>query len=213
MVRLLQRRDATTRAATGGYSSSSSARLTPTKAGRAWATGWGLATVATILREYRPFREARAFARKLKLKSGAEWRAFCKGEMPRLGQLPADIPAHPDRTYADKGWKGMGDWLGTGTVASRLRQYRPFLEARAFARRLKLKSASGMASLLQRRDASAGATARGYSSKSRLDLRRQGLEGHGRLAGDGQQSRPRLKEYRPFREARAFARKLKLKRG
>ena len=63
------------------------------------------------------FVKARAFARKLKLKSDAEWRAFCKGEMPRLGRLPADIPASPSRTYADKGWKGMGDWLGTGNIA------------------------------------------------------------------------------------------------
>ena len=34
----------------------------------------------------------------------------------------------------------MGDWLGTGTVARRLRQYRSFKEARAFVRSLGLKS-------------------------------------------------------------------------
>ena len=28
--------------------------------------------------------------------------------------LAKDIPTNPQRTYADKGWKGMGDWLGTG---------------------------------------------------------------------------------------------------
>jgi predicted helicase len=30
-----------------------------------------------------------------------------------LGRLPEDIPAAPWQTYADKGWSGMGDWLGT----------------------------------------------------------------------------------------------------
>jgi hypothetical protein len=80
------------------------------------------------------------FARKLKLKCGREWRAHCKGEMPGLGRLPADIPAFAERTYANKGWKGMGDWLGTGTIAPQWREYRPFAEARAFARKLKLKS-------------------------------------------------------------------------
>ena len=74
----------------------------------------------------RSFREARVFAHKLKLKSSAEWIAFCKGEMPRVGHKPADIPSNPNQTYADKGWKGMGDWLGTGTIAPRLRVYRPF---------------------------------------------------------------------------------------
>ena len=34
----------------------------------------------------------------------------------------------------------MGDWLGTGTVAFDLRQYRSFKKARAFVHRLGLKS-------------------------------------------------------------------------
>ena len=63
---------------------------------------------------------------KLKLKSQSEWRAFCRGEMPQLGQLPADIPANPNQTYANKGWKSMGDWLGTGRIATHL-QTIPFI--------------------------------------------------------------------------------------
>ncbi len=34
----------------------------------------------------------------------------------------------------------MGDWLGTETVASQHRVYRPFKKARGFTRSLKLKS-------------------------------------------------------------------------
>src|SRR5438552_7920042 len=90
----------------------------------------GTGTVAPSLRVYRPFCGARDFVRKLKLKSQAEWTAFCKGEMSNLGRLPADIPKAPSQTYADKDWKGMGDWLGTGTIATHLRQYRPFGDAR-----------------------------------------------------------------------------------
>ena len=77
--------------------------------------------VAKQLRSYRPFREARAFAQKLKLKNQAGWRLFCKGRMPGLGKRPADIPAAPWHTYADKGWKGMGDWLGTCRKATNRR--------------------------------------------------------------------------------------------
>jgi hypothetical protein len=55
---------------------------------------------------------------------------------------PDDIPAKPYRTYAKDGWAGMGDWLGTGRIADRLRQHRSFKDARAFVRSLGLKSAS-----------------------------------------------------------------------
>ncbi len=78
--------------------------------------------------------------RGLSLKSGSEWTQFCKGKLPEKGTLPNDIPACPYQTYADKGWGGMGDWLGTGTIAPSLRQYRSFKKAREFARSLGLKS-------------------------------------------------------------------------
>src|SRR5208282_4893551 len=56
------------------------------------------------------------------------------------GSLPSDIPSNPDNTYCDGGWAGFGDWLGTGTIAPRLRTFLPFAEARAFARSLNLRS-------------------------------------------------------------------------
>jgi hypothetical protein len=30
--------------------------------------------------------------------------------------LPADIPKTPQYVYAQKGWKGMSDWLGNGKI-------------------------------------------------------------------------------------------------
>jgi hypothetical protein len=67
--------------------------------------------------------------------SQKEWREFTKSE-----KFPPDIPANPARSYKHKGWAGMGDWLGTGTVAPRLREFRPFNPARERARSLELKS-------------------------------------------------------------------------
>jgi hypothetical protein len=81
---------------------------------------------------WRPFEEARAFARSLKLKSYKEWLAYCQS-----GKKPNDIPIAPHAVYADAGWIGLADWLG-----GRIRQqgrWRSFEEARAFARSLKLK--------------------------------------------------------------------------
>jgi hypothetical protein len=74
-----------------------------------WLGTW---RIANHRKNYRSFRKARTFARQLKLKSCTEWFAFCKGEMPRKGRLPADIPANPGSTYSGKGWKGYSDLLG-----------------------------------------------------------------------------------------------------
>ena len=97
----------------------------------------GTGTIAPSQRKYRAFRAARTWARSLKLKSVSEWWQFTKS-----GKLPADIPANPNHVYADKGWVGFGDWLGTGTIAPSQRKYRAFRAARTWARSLKLKSGS-----------------------------------------------------------------------
>jgi hypothetical protein len=78
--------------------------------------------------------EAKAYVRSLGLKSVEDWRKYSKSD-----KRPPDIPATPERVYK-KEWKGMGDWLGTGTVAPKDRQYRPFAEAREFVRSLGLKN-------------------------------------------------------------------------
>jgi superfamily II DNA or RNA helicase len=101
-----------------------------------WGDWLGSGVVATYKLKYRTFEQARGFARTLGLKSREEWLAFA-----RTGKLPTDIPFKPERAYADQGWAGMGDWLGTGTIATGLRQYRPFNEARTFVHTLGLKSA------------------------------------------------------------------------
>jgi len=88
----------------------------------------------------RSFEEARKFARSLKLKGGKEWQIHCKS-----GNNPNDIPSHPDRTYKNKGWTNWGDFLGSGTMASKNMKSEVFLsfkKARKFVRELKLKNTS-----------------------------------------------------------------------
>ena len=58
------------------------------------------------------FEEARGYVHSLRLQNREEWRKFTKS-----GKLPKSIPADPANVYGDKGWKGMGDWLGTGRIA------------------------------------------------------------------------------------------------
>jgi hypothetical protein len=71
--------------------------------------------------------------RSLNLKSETEWRSYCKS-----GNKPDNIPTNPSYVYANDGWAGLGDWLGTGR--RRGSNFRSFTRARAFAHKLKLQS-------------------------------------------------------------------------
>lgn len=95
----------------------------------------GNGKIANQLRKYRSYEDAKLFVHKLGLKKISEWLHYSKSE-----NKPKDIPANPSVVYKNKGWKGNGDWLGTGTVASFLRVFRPFKDARIFVRSLKLKN-------------------------------------------------------------------------
>ena len=102
----------------------------------------GTGIIAASKRKYRFFNDARSYVHLLNLQSVNEWRRFCRGEMPEKGKLPDDIPVGPERLYKSQGWKGYGDWLGTGSISPSRRKYRSFTEARKFAHALKLKSAN-----------------------------------------------------------------------
>jgi superfamily II DNA or RNA helicase len=173
----------------------------------------GTGTIAPRLRArllYRPFRQARAFARKLKLKNTTEWRDFCTGKMPRKGRLPVDVPASPEGTYADKGWQGYGDWLGTGVISSQLRKYRAFREARAFVHTLNLTSFKQWVAFTKGHMPQLGPLPPDIPAYPGQTYAEKGWGGYGDWLGTGTIA-PRLRNYRPFRQARAFARKLKLK--
>jgi hypothetical protein len=63
-------------------------------------------------KQMQPFTKAREFVHSLGLKNAREWEKYRKSE-----KKPVDIPANPNVVY-EKEWDGIGDWLGTGTIAS-----------------------------------------------------------------------------------------------
>lgn len=87
---------------------------------------------------YRDFESARAFVQALNLGGSLNWPRYIRGEFPDKPPKPTDIPASPRNVYRDQ-WQGWGDWHGTGNIAPVSRQFRPFDEARAFARTLDLR--------------------------------------------------------------------------
>jgi Phage-integrase repeat unit len=168
-----------------------------------WA-GWGdwlrTGRIATRLRDYRSFKKARTFARSLGLNSNIKWRDYCE-----LGKLPEDIPANPSQTYAETGWTGWGDWLGTGYVYQGLRRYRPFKKARAFARSLRLKSQPEWRAYCQ-----SGKKPADIPSNPNHVYANDGWLGIGDWLGTGTVATS-LRRYRSFKKARAFARSLGFK--
>jgi len=56
---------------------------------------------------YRSLDVAKGFVHNLNLKTYGEWFSYCQS-----GKKPDDIPYHPERFYAAKGWINWADWLG-----------------------------------------------------------------------------------------------------
>jgi superfamily II DNA or RNA helicase len=180
----------------------------PTDPGRVYANnGWisygdwlGTGRIAHRFRQFRPFTEARAFAQSLGFKSGSEWNKYRKS-----GKMPQDIPTNPHREYANQGWSGMGDWLGTGTVANRLREFRTFTDARAFVRRLGMKSKTEWEEYC-----TSGKKPKNIPSIPSRTYKDEGWLGYGDWVGTKSVA-TRHRTYRSFQDARAFVRSLCLK--
>ena len=92
--------------------------------------GYELQGSSSLSRGWRSFEEARGFVRRLSLESVTEWREWRKS-----GERPPDIPSDPDRVYKEEGWLSWGDFLGYEAG-----EWRPFDEARDYARNLGLES-------------------------------------------------------------------------
>lgn len=178
--------------------------------------------------EWRAFTEARAFARSLKLTGQRAWKQYCKGERPDLPPKPGDIPAAPWFAYAESGWSGWRDWLGTEkptcvkTVSTeptkpRIRRnprpskFRDFESARTFARSLQLRSSTEWYAYThgQFPDQMPKPSDVPASPKT---VYADHWRGWGDWLGTGNVA-PFEKKFRPFTEARAFARALGLHTG
>ena len=182
-------------------------------AGEGWAGmgDWlGTGTVAPFLRKYRSFQQARAFARRLKLRTQKEWALFTKGGFPRKGKLPQDIPACPNQTYANKGWQGMADWLGSGLRPNKGRAYRSFHQARKFVHALDLRTQKEWNLYCRGQLANKPQLPLDIPSKPYRTYKKKGWRGMGDWLGTGRIANFNI-GYRKFPEARQFARKLGLR--
>jgi hypothetical protein len=160
----------------------------------------GTGTIANQQRVYRPFEQARHFARSLNIKSRDQWLKYA-----RCNGLPEDIPMKPERVYKNAGWCGVGDWIGTGETATQNRQYRPFKNARVFSRSLNLKNGTRW-----RECAKSGELPSDIPSDPGKVYKQEGWAGMGDWLGTGRISN-RDREFQPFADARTFVQTLGLR--
>ena len=97
----------------------------------------GTGFVAFSKREHITFKDARRFARSRKLKGQKEWVKYAKKNKKLLEKLK--IPANVSTVYKNE-FLGYGDWLGTGNIQNKQREFWPFKKARSYVRKLGLKT-------------------------------------------------------------------------
>ncbi len=178
--------------------------------------------------DWLPFDQARAFAHSLKFTGQRQWKRYCKDKPADLPPKPENIPASPWYAYANRGWAGWRDWLGTEkpvreksdpTTPAKPRaprkprpsRFRDFDSARAFANALQLESSTGWQAYIEGKRPEKPPLPADIPRTPR-NAYRDHWQGWGDWLGTGNVA-PFRKIFRPFVEARAFARTLGLRTG
>ena len=166
-----------------------------------WGDWLGTGSIASQNKKFRSFDDAKKFVRKLNLKTDKEW-----VEYTTSGNKPTDIPSSPITTYKKKGWKNMGDWLGTGSISNQKRVFQNFEDARKFVRKLNLNGQSDWAKYRKSGNKPDNIPTNPHRSYKKEWISWGDWLGTGTIA-------PKDIEYQSFDESKKFVQSLNLKRG
>ena len=167
-----------------------------------WGDFLGTGNIATGKIAYRNFNQARDFVRSLKLKNFTEWGLYCKS-----GEKPMDIPQNPINQYKDKGWKGYGDWLGTGNIHYNKRELIDYNELATIVQGLKLASRKKWEEYYENNREHLNLNIPKYPDRAYVG---KGWTSWGDFLGTGYIASNKRK-YLKFEDAREFTRKLGIK--
>jgi hypothetical protein len=97
-----------------------------------WGDFTGTGKEANQHRKFKSFKVAKIFAIPLNLKGQKEWQKYSQTD-----KRPKDMPAAPDIFYKKQGtWTTWGDFLGTGAIANKNKEYLPIKEAKPVYQKL-----------------------------------------------------------------------------
>jgi superfamily II DNA or RNA helicase len=151
----------------------------------------GTGVVANHDLEFMEFEEAKKFIQSTKIKSQNALKDWVKSD-----QRPANFPTHPDRVYKDKGWKGLGDFLGTGVIASFNREFMEFEEAKKIIQATNIKNRNEFRDWFKSDQRPAN-----FPSNPQTSYKDKGWKGYGDFLGTGNVSN-RNKTFLEFEEAK-----------
>ena len=149
-------------------------------------------------KQFRDFESAKKFVQKLGLKSSRDWIEYYT-----LNEKLHKVPRNPATFYKKNGWVSWGNFLGTGIISSKKKQYRSFKQSRKYARNLKLKNAE------QWHEYCKSGNKPDDIPRNPVYYRKE-YEGMGDWLGTGYVP-SQLRKYRSFNEARKYVRSLNLK--
>ena len=150
------------------------------------------------------YEDARAFVQRHGIRNQKQFRAYRQGRLSGVPPVPEDLPANPDEAYKSKGWVSWGEFFGTGYVSPKIQTFRPFTEAREFARTL------GFMSQRQWEWYRSGKHTAGRRPKDIPSRPDKTYKAEWVSWSDWHGNVPRFGNWRPFREAREFVRSLNL---
>ena len=145
-----------------------------------------------------PFEEARKFVRGLNLLKASEWKEYSSSDL-----RPNSIPSTPHKSYIENGWINWGDFLGTGSIATKDIKFLTYNNARNYAKSLNLKTVEEWYQLKENRPSN-------IPSVPKNTYKNSGWSGWGDFLGIDDY-KPKDEDWMPFNKARAFVRKLGLK--
>ena len=162
---------------------------------KSWGEFLGTGRIQSQQMEFRSFNEAKKYVKKLNLKGLEEWAKFSKSN-----KRPKDIPGMPARVYKDKGWIGLGDFLGYGTKV-----YTTYKKAKISIGKFKLNSQRDFFKFRKNKK-----FPQNVPSDPQAFYRQTGWKGWGDFLGTGRLASKRRK-FVEYNKAKIFAKKLKFK--
>ena len=171
--------------------------------GKGWR-GWKhfLGTEGVVIRR-KPFRSYESSQEVVQQKGVVSQKQYRK--LHKTGEIPFDLPSSPDQTYKGKGWRGWGQFLGTGYIATQKRQFKSFEEAQKYVQQKGMTSSNQYYELSKKGELPSDLPSNPYEVYTG-----KGWRGWGHFVGTGYIALQK-RQFKSFEEAQKYVQQLGIK--